>query len=354
LREASNEATSTQQSAECLEYLAYLAQDAGNAADALKYGNLALERLHRAPHPPLSLDAAFLGSVGYAQHLGGHNDAAETYYDRALQEFSLAGRDRSPEAVAVRNNWAIVSDATGNPRRSLALYEETLRIASENDPVARPPAYLLGNHAYALEALGRYAQARDGYQECEARAVQASATQAQAFCLLGLVKVSRALGDSAATDRYLRQASEVIKSSVPPGFPAHAALLTAQGRIALDKGALGEARSDFDDAIAATQNGLRAPNALLGRAELNLRAGQLEDAEGDARRALGVALQAQGGVRYSRIAGEAWLIIARILLAKNESAAARGAAHTAFIDLSNTVDDTHPSLQEARRLAGTD
>jgi eukaryotic-like serine/threonine-protein kinase len=354
LNEVSTPLTSTQQAAECLEYLAYLAQDAGNAADALKYGDLALERLHKVPHPPLSLDATFLGSVGYAQHLAGHNDAAEAFYASALLEFSLAGRDRSPDAVSVRNNWAIVSDGTGNPRRSLELYDQTLRIASQNDPAARPPAYLLGNRAYALEALGRYVQARDGYQECEMRAVQANATQAQAFCLLGLVKVSRALGDSTATEHYLQQASALIQSSIPRDFPPHVALLTAQGRIALDKGALGEARSDFDAAIAATQIGLRAPNALLGRAELNLRVGQLADAEADARRALGIAVQAQGGVPHSRIVGEAWLMIAKIFHAKNDSAAARDAAQTAFVELANTVDENHPLLLDARKLLGGD
>ena len=348
LNEAFNPQTPARQAAECIEYLAFFAQDAGNAADALKYGKLALERLRTLPNPPLSRDALFLGSVGFALYLSNQNDAAQRFYARSLQEFSRAGRDRSPGAVSVRNNWAMVSDASGNPRRSLELYDETLRVANQNDPAERPPAYLLGNRAGALEALGRYAQARDGYQECEERAVQGTIAQ-QAFCLIGLVKVSLALGDSTATEHYLRQAGALIESSAPP--PLYAALLTQRGRFALKKGALSEARSDFDTAIAASQNNRWATSPLLGRAALNLEVGQSADAEADARRALAIAVKAQGGVRYSRIVGEAWLMLAKISRARNDSLAARDAAQTAVAELSNTVDGNHPLLLEAQQLA---
>ena len=48
--------SSAQQSAECLEYLAFIAQDGADAADALKYGNLALERLNQVQHPSPTLE----------------------------------------------------------------------------------------------------------------------------------------------------------------------------------------------------------------------------------------------------------------------------------------------------------
>jgi tetratricopeptide (TPR) repeat protein len=272
------------------------------------------------------------------------------FYARSLQEFSRARRDRSPEAVSVRNNWAMVSDASGNPRRSLELYDETLRITNQNDPAARPPAYLLGNRAFALESLGRYAQARDGYQECEERAVQATIAT-QAYCLIGLAKVSLALGDSAATERYLQQDAALIQSSVPAGSPPYAALLAQRGRFALKKGVVSEARADFDAAITASQNNRWATSPLLGRAALNLEAGQPADAEADARRALAIAVKAQGGVRYSRVVGEAWLMLAKISRARNDSLAARDAAQTAVTELSNTVDENHPLLLEAQQLA---
>jgi len=226
-----------------------------------------------------------------------------------------------------------------------------LRIrTNRRESAARPPAYLLGNRAGALEALGRYAQARDGYQECEERAVQGTIAQ-QAFCVMGLVKVSLALGDSTATEHYLRQAGTLVQSSFPPGSPPYAALLTQQGRFALKKGALSEARSDFDAAIAANQNNVRATSSLLGRAALNLEVGQAADAEADARRALAIAVKAQGGVRYSRLVGGAWLLLAKISRARNDSLAARDAAQTAVAELFNTVDENHPLLLEAQQLA---
>jgi eukaryotic-like serine/threonine-protein kinase len=350
LDEAFNARTATLQAAQCTEYLAFFAQDAGNAADALKYSRLALERLRMLPNPALARDAIYLGSVAYGLFLNGENDAAQGFYARSLQEFSLAGQDRSPEAVSVRNNWAMMSDASGNPRRSLELYDQTLRIANQNDPAARPPTYLLGNRAGALEGLGRYAEARDGYQACEEQAVQGTVAQ-QAFCLIGLVKVSLALGDPTATEHYLQQAGALIQSSVPPGSVPYAHFLAQRGRFALSRGALAEARSDFDAAIAVNQNTIRATTALFGRAALNLEAGQSADAEADARRALAIAVKSQGGLRYSRVAGEAWLMLAKIFHARNDSSAARDAARTAVDELSNTVDESHPLLFEARQLA---
>jgi len=63
--------TSAQQSADCLEYLAWIAQDTGDAAGALKYGKLAIDRLHEVGHPLPSVEATYLASMGYAEHLNG-------------------------------------------------------------------------------------------------------------------------------------------------------------------------------------------------------------------------------------------------------------------------------------------
>ena len=57
---ASDPGTGVQQSAECLEYLAYIAQSDNDGPDSLKYGELALARLRQLPAPPPALEATFL------------------------------------------------------------------------------------------------------------------------------------------------------------------------------------------------------------------------------------------------------------------------------------------------------
>jgi serine/threonine protein kinase len=343
--------TSAQQSAECLEYLAFMAQDASDGAKALKYGNLALQRLHEVKHPSQVLEAGFLGSIGYAEHLNGRNGVAEQFYEKSLAQFAAAGQDRSPDAVSVRNNWAIVSDGAGTPRRSLELYEQALRIVAQNDPGAAPPPYLVGNRAHALEALGRYGDAAKGYAQCVALSVQAGSVSIHAFCLLGLESVAQESGNLAAAEDYLREAAAFITPSVPAGYPAVLALCVARGRIALARGSAQESRTELEAALANGKSASVASAALLTRSELNLSDGKLAEAEADARQLLSIVREAQGGIPYSNRTGLAWLMLGRVLAKEGNAAGAREALQAAVIHLSNTVDADHPMLQQARQLA---
>jgi len=85
---------------------------------------------------------------------------------------------------------------------------------------------------------------------------------------------------------------------------------------------------------------------------LNLAEDKVPAAESDARAALTVMRQAQGGIQYSNRTGVAWLTLGQVLQRRGASAEARAAFHNAVTHLANTVDPTYPKLVEARRLAG--
>ena len=91
--------------------------------------------------------------------------------------------------------------------------------------------------------------------------------------------------------------------------------------------------------------------ALVPRAELNLKQGRLAEAEADARKALSLAQDAQGGVTHSNRTGVSWLVLGRVLAMKGDSAGSRQAFRQALEHLSNTVDADHPMLLLARQLA---
>jgi serine/threonine-protein kinase len=337
-------------SAQCLEYLAFMAQDANDSAAALKYGNLALQRLREVPHSR-AMEAMFLSSVGYAEHLNGRNDAAERLFAQSLAEFARAGRDRNADAISVRNNAAVVSDGAGNPRRSLQLYEQTLAIVAENDPDAQPPPYLVGNHAHALESLGRFARATQVYEQCVGQTDQAGNMNSRAFCLLGLESVAQQTGDLPAAERYLGKAGEIIGKTMPPAHPASLALRVARARIEIARRNFEPARADLDFVLANGKSGSARSFASLARAELNLAENDLAAAESDARRALTIVEKAQGGIPYSNRTGAAWLMLGKVLAKKGDASGARAAFRAAIQNLSNTVDADHPLLQEAQRLA---
>jgi serine/threonine protein kinase len=342
---------SAAQSAECLAYLSDIAEGESDAAAAVRYGQLALQRLHSDPHPSAFLEASILASLGDAERLSGHSNAASQYFRQSLDYFARAGRSRGVDAIVVRNNFAIVSDASGNPKRSLELYDETLRVAAENDPAAPPPATIVGNRARALELVGRYQQSRDEYGRCVSLSIASDTPPLRLHCLTGLAVVSRELGDARAAEKYLREASELSRTAVSAEAPGQVTLLIGRARIALIDGAYEEARRDLDKAATQGKSIFFQMSALVGRAELNLYEGRLAQAEADARQSLALAQQAQGGMPYSNRTGVSALMLGRVLEKKGDATGSQRAIHSAIDNLSNTVDANHPMLLLARRLA---
>jgi tetratricopeptide (TPR) repeat protein len=318
--------TSDEQAAECLEYLAYMAQNANDAAMALKYGNLALVRLRRSPHPSQSIEANFIGSVGFAEYLNGRNAEAERDYAAALEMFARAGREHSANAIAVRNNWGIVSDGAGDSKRALEIFEQTLQIVLQDNGRAQVPPYLVANLARQLENVGRYED-----------------------CLVGLASVSVSLGDTQAAAGYLDKASAAGAGAVPARSPAALALMLTKGRLALERGDAAEARAALTSVIAGQRPIATTVRALLTRSDLNLREVKLTDAADDARQALAISQTLQGGIAYSNRTGLAWLMIGRVLGAQGETQSAHEAFRMAAEHLSHTVDATYPALLEAQR-----
>lgn len=275
-----------------------------------------------------------------AHAAAGHARAAAAERDRAL---ALSLRN---EAVA---DFLDVYDATGNPKYALELYDGILRTAAETDPEALPPVVIVGNRARALDLIGRYSESRDAYNRCIELSLKGELANMRLHCLTGLAWVARELGDVKLADRSLRDASELAKTIVPG-----AELITlkiARGRIALANNQLAEARADLDAAIRGGNTVFYQMTALVPRAELNLKEGRLAEAEADARRALSLARNAQGGVAYSNRTGLSWLVLGRVLAKKGDKAGSRQALRSALEHLSNTVDADHPMLLLARQLA---
>jgi tetratricopeptide (TPR) repeat protein len=343
--------TGSEGSAQCLEDLAYVAQNENDASGALKFADLAWQRLQQVPGVSPVAEGVYLGSIGYAHYLNNRNDEANRYYAQALKKFTQAGRARGPEAISVRNNWAIVSDGAGNPKRALELYDEMLQIVEQNGSGA-PPPYLIANRARALENIGRYVESLAVYAHCVAISEQVGNSTTTAYCLVGQSSALRELGDLAAAKGYCERASAFIGTKVPAGSPAGAAVQITRGKIALSEGRLGDARSILNEVIDS-HPAINA-TALITRAEVNLSAGRLSEAATDARAALARAQSLQAGLPYSFKSGLAWLVLARVLAAQGERDPARTALESAISHLSGTVDADHPGLRRARQLLAAD
>jgi eukaryotic-like serine/threonine-protein kinase len=351
-RVAEDPATSTEQTATCLEYLAFIAQDEGNAADALKYAQAALDKLRQLPHPSPLQEGVFLGSMGYAEHLRGRNSMAESFYARSLAKFAKSGREGGPLAISVRNNWAIVSDGAGNPKRALTLYDETLRLVAQADASAAPPQYLISNRAHALEGIGRFEDAARDYKRCRSMTPEEGTPYLYAYCSIGLASIAVQFENLAAADEYVDEAVAALRASTPHHSPLEVAVATTRARIAMKRGRLDEARAQLAAAIGTGKDGYLTAASMLVRAELNLQEKRLAAAESDARNALSFALQTQGDLPFSSRTGAAWLMLGRVLSKQGRTEQAHNAFVGALRNLANTVDASHPLLLMASELAG--
>ena len=242
--------TTRRQAAECFEYRAFIALETHDVDNALKFGRLALQRLSESGHAPLADRSTMLGTIAFAEYQAGHNDVAERLFEQALDGFVRAGRDRAPQAISVRNNWALVASGSGNPRRALALYDEAVKIVEENDANAPVPPFLLANRARMLEYVGRYAESRETYEKCMAQSPGAAKPTVYANCLRGLALVSHQLGDMADAEKYLSEAGKVVSTSVPAGSTESVGLIVTRAELALKERHFAEARRGADAAIA--------------------------------------------------------------------------------------------------------
>jgi len=344
-----NPQTETEQSAECLGYLASVAMDTDDAQGALQYSTLALQRLQSRSHKVPTMEAAFLGSVGFAMHLNGRNDEAERYYGAALKKLAEVGRDRSRVSITIRSNWAVVSDGAGDPKRALELYDETLQVLAQLDPTSQPPPYLIANRARALEWIGRYTESLTEYEHGVSLAEQTGNAPVKAYCLLGIASVNRELGDLEMAETYFNKMIALV-GSVAPSSPPDITRQNMQGRIALSRGNYVDAHKAFNAAIGNGATTKSTAIALIGRAEVNLMENHPDAAIEDARRALTFMQALQGGKPYSNRTGLAWLLLARAYAKLGETTQAREALQAAITHLSNTVDADHPALKSAQTL----
>ncbi len=334
--------------AQCLLFRSYIATNTHDVVPALSYAQRAYERFRLAPHEPPGEEGLFLGALGLAYHLNGRNREADDHFRRALHIYEQLGREGSASATSVRNNWGIMFDGSGSPRRALEIYERTLELHARSNQGERPPSYLLGNRAKALYALGRYPESLAAYQLEASVTAQVKDVMGQAHALAGLALVSHALHDDASATNYLERMAALVKT-VPAGAPPWRMLAIVRGRLDMDAGRPDAARDEFDSALGNPTTTL-GMTARLGKSEAELLAGDPQAAAADARLVLQAAQTAQGNLPWSNYTGLAWLALGRSQLRLGQQDDARRSLQNAVEHLANSVDDSHPALVEARNL----
>jgi serine/threonine-protein kinase len=333
----------------CLLYRSYIATNAHDVVPALRYAQQAYEQFRAAPRNAPGEEGLFLGALGLAYHLNGRNREADDHFRRAMQIYERLGREGSASATSVRNNWAIMFDGAGAPKRALEIYDRTLALHAVSNQGETPPSFLLGNRAKSLYALGRYPEARAAYELEASVTGQLHDTMGQAHALSGLAMTSQAMHDDGAATNYLQRLSALLKPAVPAGAPPWRTLAIVQGKLDMDAGHFEAAREKFIGALGNPSTSI-GMSARLGKSEAELLVGDPAAAGEDARLALESARTAQGNLPHSSYTGLSWLALGRAQLQLGKEEDARRSLQNAVEHLSNSVDASHPALVEARSL----
>jgi serine/threonine-protein kinase len=336
--------------ANCSVYRSYTAYALGDAAGTLRYAKQALDVFQKAPRMDAVDEGSFLDAMARALLLNGRVADADRYYTLALQRYTELGRDNTPNAIVVRNNWAIAIRKAGAPKRALELYDQMLATMTQRHPGRKPPAYMVGNRAQALEAIGRLGEARAAYQYGVQLAREQQNARTEANLLGGLASTTEQLGERGAAAQYMNEWDAKLRTLFPAQNPAWASVQIVQGWLDLDDGRAEAARAQFTAALGHANTWTR-PDALMGKAQAELRLGNASTAADDAQRALESAQVVQGGLPYSYVTGLAWLMVGRAQQQLGHGEQAHRAFESAIAQLSNTVDADHPALVDARRYA---
>jgi eukaryotic-like serine/threonine-protein kinase len=333
---------------QCLESRAQLAYQEGDADGGLAYALKSLTAARSGGQLSADSEANSLDTVAFGYRVQGHQAEALRYSELSLEKLVEVGRDWSPGGLVVRNNYGYLLESAGVPKRALQIYDEILAVLAERDPNVEPPVYLLVNRSRSLESIGRFAEARVSLEQGLKIAQTAANADALVLCLSGLSRIATQMGDLAAAEHYLDKARPLV--STPLQFEKFPTVPLAIGDLALVNGNLDEAGRQFDQAALNKSNDAAVIYGKLGKAQVELRAGDPAAAERDAQVALDTAQASQAGLPHSQLTGRSWLMLGRALQARGQGAQAHKAFENAMSDLSNTVDGNHPLLLQARNL----
>jgi serine/threonine protein kinase/tetratricopeptide (TPR) repeat protein len=334
----------------CLIDRGFIAKRDGDAQNALRYAQLALEQFHEAAAGSAVDEANILGEIATGFHLNGQNDQASRYFKRAMEKYAEAGRERDVRALALRNNWALVESGSGAPKRALELYEQTLEIMAGRDSGAQPPPALLQNKASALESIGRYDEARAAYEAALQIANEHKDKRLQSLILVGLTVLAERSSDRNGAAAYLDRLNGLLDPSQPSGSPIMMSRAVAQGRLDLMDQKFDAAIDELAQVLSHKKSNTITIDAALAKAEAELAMNDAKSAAADARFALDLSTTLQGGTPYSNRTGLASLMLGRALLQLGDPTHAREALAVAVAHLSNTVDADQPELVRARKL----
>ncbi|HNW64225.1 MAG TPA: serine/threonine-protein kinase [Piscinibacter sp.] len=337
----------------CLQMRGAMAANTLDGQLALRSTQAALQRLRSAGLGGGEVEADLLGDIGYALHVSGRSGEAEPYFEDALQRYRALNRLDGLHARVMLSNWGVMELATGDVQRALQRYDELLAGHRRLMAWRAPPSWVLGNHAVALERVGRLDEALASYAETMRVSDEAGHAQGVRYGLVGMAGVLLSMGQAGEAAATLARA-DALAAGTNPREPANIRAEWVRSRIALHAGRAADAHAMLTRSIeflkSIESNGSYIGTARRLRTDAALALGRHDEAREDAREALAIAQLLQGGKPHSDHSGQAWLALGRAENAAGRRTEARAAFEQAVQHLQATTGASSPETVRAREL----
>jgi eukaryotic-like serine/threonine-protein kinase len=336
-----------------------IALDHDDAPLAIERTQAAIQALTAVPFDHELADLRARANLAEDYRDAGRYREAIATFESLWPRLVAQGRDDTATAGTWLNNWGVAVAQMGRPLEAERLLRQSMNIhRADASDVALSPM-LMTNYAQQLLDLGRVKEAQDYADRALASARRAGDEVVINQTLLRLARIARAEQDYNRSLAALDEVEPRLRSALPSGHYAFAALAAERSQTLELKGDLGNALTLANDAVRLCEELERQgktcsqylPSFLRHRASIETRLAQFSSAESDARRSLQLLLTQSRPGEFSLSMGQSYLTLARCFAAEGEAAQGQQMAQLAAEQLEHTVGAEHPDARAARQLA---
>jgi eukaryotic-like serine/threonine-protein kinase len=336
-----------------------IAKDHGDAALAIERTQTAIRALTQVPFDHELAELRAEADLAEAYRDAGRYREAVTTFEQLWPRLIAQGRDDTATAGTWLNNWGMAVAQMGKPLEAEKLLRQSMEIHRADASDAALSPMLMTNYAQQLLDLDRLPEAQGYAEKALDSATVAGDEVVINQTLLRLARIYRAQHDFGRALAKLDEVEPRLRSVLPPGHYAFAALASERSQTL-------ELQGDTDRALELASLAIRLceeasrqgracaqylPKMLRQRASIETTLRQFAPAETDARRALQLLLQQIRPGEFSQSTGQAYLTLARCLRAQGRDAEGSAMAQHAADQLEKTIGGDHPDTRAARELA---